>query len=159
MDRKNWKDTRDIGNDHYIYAISYGACGILLSRLFLSEKNLEVSRKLKKVISKDINNALSGLLRLKRNDFPDDTIINGFSGAILTIKFVLDSKIISNRDILVDMERFLSIGKSELSKGNWNLPVFRNIYNPCFFDGRIGTAFTLWLLEKPKKIVLDVFRK
>lgn len=144
----NWNDNRNKGlkDNDSLCAISYGAPGIIISRLFLYN-NFKLSDPIQKTCYDDIKLGVLGILRKKREDFKDDTLINGYAGAVITLKIILECKILEdNKELVRTISKYIDDAKEILTKAKWRYHGFENLLNPTFFNGRIGTTFTLWYI-------------
>lgn len=144
----DWIDTRKANLDKYknLSAISYGAPGILLSRLILY-KNPEITDAIKKIALIDIVRATNKILKQKRFDYHDDTIVNGYSGAVLVLKILMDSDIFKEDNTMSNKIRnYLEKAQNQLTTGRWRYSQYESIRNFNFFNGRLGTAFVLSIL-------------
>lgn len=144
----DWIDTRKSSLDKgkNLSAISYGAPGILLSRLILY-KNPEITDAIKKIALIDIGRATNKILKQKRFDYHDDTIVNGYSGAVLVLKILMDSGIFKEDNTMSNKIRnYLEKAQNQLTTDKWRYSQYESIRNFNFFNGRLGTAFVLSIL-------------
>ncbi|MCJ1982506.1 DUF4135 domain-containing protein, partial [Lactococcus piscium] len=157
--KANWRDSRVEGVKNFPCAISYGSPGIIISRLILL-KNTRISVNLRQSIYKDIKNGVLGIISQQRFEFSDDTLINGYAGAVLTLKIVLESKIFSNNhDLNCKILQYVDQAKKELTCEEWRYAKLQNIFNPSFANGRIGTIFVLWYITADDPERFSIFKK
>lgn len=152
----NWRDSRVKGVKKFPCALSYGSPGIIISRLILL-KNTMIPINLRQLIYKDIRNGVLGILEQLRLEFTDDTLINGYAGVVLSLKIVLDSKIfINDNNLNYKILQYINKAKKELTGEEWRYNKLKNIFNPSFANGRIGTIFVLWYIttDNPEKFEL-----
>lgn len=140
----NWEDKRKGSNfQKNLCAISYGAGGIIISRLALY-RNFRTSDYIKKIAYEDIRKGICSILKKNRSDFVDDTLINGYAGAAVTLKMVLNLNIFEPDDsISKKITNYLVNVKKDLTMSTWR---YQNC-NTAFFNGRIGTTYALWYIS------------
>lgn len=148
--RNNWQDTREeMKDDDDMSAISYGAVGIVFSRLCIY-LNKETPEPIKKLCWMDINRGIIKLVSQNRDKYSDDTIVNGFAGCLIVLKLIQDLTVIKDDELSAKIDSTIQNGQKILSEGLWRYPYFTNILNPAFFNGRMGTTFVLWYLSQMK---------
>lgn len=149
----NWIDTRNsINSPHDMVAISYGAPGILITRIlikiFIVNRKYNWNNKITSIIEKDINLAIKKILSMRREDYYDDTFINGYSGAVLSLYFARQSKCITlSKIISEEMDFYINEGKENLEKTEWRIQGNKGIYYPNFMNGSMGIVFVLMMLS------------
>lgn len=145
---QNWNDIRT-ENVHDMVAVSYGAPGILLSRAFMKNAFKYMNQSEKEIVQRDIKRAVNKILLTKREDYYDDTLINGYAGALLSLyiaqKYVSD---LFSEKKRMEMKSFLLEGRTELEISNWRCQGIKEAYVPNFMNGRMGITFLLILLRR-----------
>nr|WP_181009115.1 type 2 lanthipeptide synthetase LanM family protein [Streptococcus mutans] len=145
----NWNDTRhNISNTEDLCALSYGAVGILFSRHLLYRSS-NLYKKLKDIVMTDLFKALNCILVRNRSDYVDDSLVNGYAGALVVLKIILQSGLLNNHySKLIKVKTYIEEGEKLLENTQWRYEQFNNLLNPSFFSGRLGTAFTLWFISQ-----------
>lgn len=153
----NWIDTRNESctNPHDMVAISYGAAGILLTRLFLNRfiKNSKFGNndKILSTVHNDILLASNKILSMKREDFYDDTFINGYAGAVLSLYFLRQENVGLPQTLQYQIDLYLKEARDSLEVTEWRIQGAKDIYFPNFMNGNMGITFVLMMLDNTIK--------
>ncbi|MGL4571765.1 MAG: DUF4135 domain-containing protein [Clostridium sp.] len=156
----NWNDIRGEGI-HDMVAVSYGAPGILLARICLLLSPQEKLTKQQRLgIEVDIRNATNKILTMKRTDYYDDTLINGFAGGLLGLKCAmeLEKEMYTEKEALA-IEEYILSGKEYLEATTWRIQEAKQAYLPNFMNGNMGIIFVLVLIDNFSTIknAIEVF--
>lgn len=150
---KNWRDIRNKENpEHDMVALSYGAPGILITRLIL-KKYFEkyycnISQRILPVLEKDIFLAIDKILSTKREAYYDDTLINGYAGGVLAILIAYSSKSDGfSREMKKRMKSYINKAQNELFITEWRVQGKEGVYFPNFMNGNMGIVFLLMLMD------------
>lgn len=145
---QNWNDIRT-EKVHDMVAISYGAPGVLLSRVFMKNAFKYMNKSEKEIVQHDLKRAINKILLTKREDYYDDTLINGYAGALLSLyiaqKYVGD---LLDEKKLMEIKFFLLKSRTELEISNWRCQGIKEAYVPNFMNGRMGITFLMILLRR-----------
>lgn len=143
----NWNDTRNNSKTtEDMCSLSYGAVGILLSR-YLLFYSYDLPRDVKYIVMTDIFKAIDCILYRNRSDYMDDSLVNGYAGALIVLKMILQSGLLNNYySKLIKVKSYIDKGDKTLESTGWRYEQFNNLLNPSFFNGRLGTAFALWFI-------------
>ncbi|CAM3027252.1 DUF4135 domain-containing protein [Lactococcus hircilactis] len=148
----NWKDTRK-GMKKNLSALSYGGPGIILSRLFLlcsllnQPKTEDMFVELRVRLESDIRQGIEGILSKNREKYVDDTLVNGYSGALIVLYFTVKVGILEDTGLEERIFNYITTGVNLLQDSGWRCQGLDNLYTPCFFNGTMGITFTLWILS------------
>ncbi|WP_408537765.1 hypothetical protein [Streptococcus mutans] len=97
----------------------------------------------------DLFKALNCILVRNRSDYVDDSLVNGYAGALVVLKIILQSGLLNNHySKLIKVKTYIEEGEKLLENTQWRYEQFNNLLNPSFFSGRLGTAFTLWFISQ-----------
>lgn len=148
----NWVDTRreeDVLHD--MVAISYGAPGILFTRIILKKHlkkhNYCINKRVMPILEKDINLAINKVLSLKREDYYDDTLINGYTGAVLSLYYAVRENNELPERMKAEINSYIDEAKKSLEMTEWRVQGKKNIYFPNFMNGNMGIVFALIILS------------
>jgi len=149
----NWVDIRNgTENPHDMVALSYGAPGILLTRLILFnyfiKKETEYNDEILPILAKDIVLAINKIILMQREDFYDDTFINGYSGALLALHLAEKTpSLVITEELRSQIVGYNLNGKYSLESTKWRIQGSENIYFPNFMNGNMGIVFVLMILN------------
>ncbi len=152
----NWNDIRG-GNIHDMVAISYGAPGVILARVFLKYRlENRMCPKLKETVEQDIRRGVFKILSMKRMEYYDDTIINGYSGALIAMVVVLMyADGVFSKSEIDRIKDYLAEGRRELEETTWRCQGIDKAYIPNFLNGNMGITFLLIIIDNYTKIVKE----
>ena len=146
----NWIDTRKNVKYRDMTAISYGAVGIVLSRMFLL-RDKGLPKKIQDICKKDIQRGIEKIIMTSRQDFGEDSLVNGYAGALTVLRYAADQGYVSQKDS-DSAQKYLNEGKALLTKEPWGYGKMTGLYNPAFSSGRMGTLFSLWYINRKGKV-------
>ncbi|MEX2804386.1 DUF4135 domain-containing protein [Streptococcus sp. H31] len=156
LENKNWQDMREgISDSRSFFAFSYGAVGIVLSRLLLYLK-ANTPTVVKKIAKKDIQRGVDGILLQREQDFADDSLLNGYAGALFLLKIVLSSDLFrEDKARTKKVQNYISEGKEYLIQHSWHYQNLKQFFNPAFANGQMGVAFALWYISREETFLLS----
>lgn len=145
---ENWNDTRS-ENIHDMVAISYGAPGILISRLFLlGSIDKSLNNKLKTIAIRDIKRSVNKIIKTPRMVYYDDTFINGYSGGLFALVLAKHMAFnIFSQEEIEKVSNYIEKGKQQLNQRIWRCQGMKNVYLPNFMNGSMGIVFVLFFID------------